>query len=96
MIQGSRLLNDNGPVLGLNVFDLMAAITLLLIGTEVLDHTAIEVASLVAPFALLGFLVPIRLRSRRRIIRDRIYYWALKLGCRGLCGGRIYVPKQYS
>ena len=101
MIQGSRLLNDNGPVLGLNVYDLMAAIGLLLIGTEIFDHTAIEVASLVAPFLLLGILVPIRLKYRRKTVRDRIYYWARKLGYLGFCGffefrgGRIYVPTRY-
>jgi hypothetical protein len=90
MIRGSRLLNDNGPVLGLNAYDLMGAIVLLVTLAQLLAGTGLEFVALPVAAIVLIAMIPLRLRRRRGILRDTIRFW-----CRRTVGrGRIHVPKQ--
>jgi hypothetical protein len=70
--QGSHLLNDNGPVLGLNVYDLGFAVGVLIVFSEILAPLGLGVLGLPAAGAVLVGLIPVRLRMRRKIIRDTI------------------------
>ena len=79
MIQGSRLLNDNGSVIGLNVFDLIGAIAVLVLAGECLRPIGLDVAAVPIAVAALVGLIPIRLKYRRKIIRDTLVH-ALHLG----------------
>jgi hypothetical protein len=89
MIRGSRLLNDNGTVLGLNVFDLIGAIVVLVLFAHLLGGTSLEFLALpVAALALIA-LIPIRLKYRRKIIRDFCRFWLNRIFNKG----RIRVGK---
>jgi hypothetical protein len=84
MIRGSRLLNDNGPVLGLNVFDLIGAIVALILFAHLLGGTSLEFLALpVAALALIA-LIPLRLKHRRKIIRDFCRFWLNRIFNKGL------------
>jgi hypothetical protein len=69
-VQGSRLLNDNGSVIGLNVGDLIGALGVLVMAAELLRPLGLDVAAV--PLAVLSLvaLVPVRLKYRRKIVRD--------------------------
>ena len=80
MIYGSRHLNDNGPVFGLNVFDLVGAMGVLVGAAKILEGTNFEFLSLPLAGGVLVALIPIRLRTGRKIIRDKIRYALLRCG----------------
>lgn len=85
MAYGSRVLNDNGSVLGLNIYDLIGSVTVLVITSELLKPFGLEFLSvLVAIFSLI-LLIPIRLRYRRKIIRDAVRFYI----------GRFYISSFY-
>lgn len=88
MVFGSRLLNENGNFLGLNVYDLIGAVAILIFAAEALNAFALEI--LAAPLACTALvsLIPIRLRFRRKIIRDTLAYL--------LRGKGVYDPRQTS
>ncbi len=75
-ITPSRILNDGRGVFGLWMTDLAGAIFLFVLLSSLLDGTAFAILS--APIALgsLVPLIPIRLSTRRKIIRDFLIYWA--------------------
>ena len=75
MANGARFLNDNGPVLGLNAFDLIGAMAILVVTSELLRPVHLEFLSIPAAIAALVALIPIRLRYRRRIIRDSVGFF---------------------
>jgi hypothetical protein len=74
MVQGSRLLNDNGSVIGLNVFDLIGAVGVLVLTGEGLRPIGLEALAVPAAVACLTALIPIRLKYRRKIVRDTLLY----------------------
>ena len=91
MIQGSRLLNDNATFFGLNVYDLMASIAVLVCLSEIFDGTVFELLPLVGSIGLLVLLAPIRLRCRRKIVRDFATYYLRRV----FTGGLVYDPRRH-
>ena len=87
MAQGSRLLNENGSVLGLNTHDLVGAMVVLVAASWALKPLGLDVLAVPVAVGALAVLVPVRLRSRRKIIRDTLYFH--------LTHGRLYVPKKH-
>ncbi len=75
MTYGSRVLNDNGSVLGLNIYDLIGSVTVLVITSELFRPVGLEFLSVVIAVLSLVCLIPIRLRYRRKIIRDAIGFY---------------------
>ncbi len=71
-VYGSRLLNDNGNVLGLNAADLVSGVAVLIVSAEILKPLGIEVFSVPLACLSIVMLIPVRLRYRRKIIRDTI------------------------
>jgi hypothetical protein len=72
---GSRVLNDSGSVLGLNIYDLIGAVAALVITSELLRPVGLEFLSVIIGILSLVFLVPIRLKFRRKIIRDTVGFY---------------------
>lgn len=70
MVQGSRLLNDNGSVVGLNVADLVGGLAVLVGAGELLRPLSLEIAAVPVAVLSLVALVPVRLKYRRKILRD--------------------------
>lgn len=68
----SRVLNDQRGVFGLWMSDFGAAIGVFMGGSWVLDGTGYELLSLPGAGLFLVALSPIRLTTRRKIIRDFI------------------------
>jgi hypothetical protein len=75
MVYGSRTLNNNGMLLGLNVYDLIGAVAVMIVCSVVLQPLKVEFLSVPAGILALTSLIPIRLKYRRRIIRDSVGFW---------------------
>ncbi|MEK6706673.1 MAG: hypothetical protein AABZ06_12885 [Bdellovibrionota bacterium] len=90
MATGARFLNDNGSLMGLNVYDLIGAVGVLIVSSEVLRPLFLEFLSIPIAVAALIALIPIRLRYRRKIIRDSIGF---AIGARVLKEAR-HAPKR--
>jgi hypothetical protein len=86
MVQGARFLNDNGHLLGLNIYDLIGAVGVLVIASELLRPVGLEFLGVPAGIGAMVALIPIRLRYRRRIIRDTIGF---------LVGARIVHERKH-
>ena len=71
-VMPSRVLNDQRGVFGLWMSDFAAGVAVFMGGSWILDGTGYELVSIPAALATLGFLSPIRLVTRRKIIRDFI------------------------
>lgn len=71
-IQPSRILNDNRGVFGLWLSDFAAAVAVFMGGSWILEGTGIELSALFLALGALAVLGPIRLATRRGIIRDFI------------------------
>lgn len=69
-VSPSRVLNDQRGVFGLWMSDFGAAIAVFMGGSWVLDGTGFELVSLPVAILVLIVLSPIRLSTRRKIIRD--------------------------
>ncbi|MGK5087910.1 hypothetical protein WDW86_10160 [Bdellovibrionota bacterium FG-2] len=83
MIYGARNLNDNGSVLGLNIFDLIGAVGVMVVTSEMLRPLRLEFLSVLAGAVSLAVLIPIRMKYRRKIIRDTMLFF---LGSRRIKG----------
>ena len=68
----SRVLNDQRGIFGLWMTDFAAGIAVFMGGSWILDGTGYELLSIPAALVALGILSPIRLSTRRKIIRDFI------------------------
>jgi len=68
----SRVLNDQRGVFGLWMSDFGAAVGVFMGGSWLLEGSGYELLSLPAAILLLVVLSPIRLSTRRKIIRDFI------------------------
>ena len=66
----SRILNDQRGIFGLWMSDFGAAVCVFMGGSWLLDGSGYELLSLPAAILLLFILSPIRLSTRRKIIRD--------------------------
>ncbi len=80
-VYGSRTLNDNGPLFGLIIYDLVGAVGVLIVTSFLFRPLGVEFFSIPATALSLFALIPIRMRYRRRIIRDSLGFW---LGARAL------------
>lgn len=74
VITPSRILNDQRGVFGLWLTDFAAAICVFMGGSWLLDGTGYELVSLPLAALVLAILSPIRLSTRRKIIRDYVRY----------------------
>ncbi len=74
VVQPSRVLNDQRGFFGLGMQDFAAAIVLFMVLSWVLDGSSVALISLPLSVLLLVGLSPIRLSTRRHIIRDAIVY----------------------
>lgn len=74
-ITPSRILNDEKGIFGLWMTDLAAGVGIFVVLSVVLDGSSFAVCSL--PVAILSLvpLSPLRLSTRRHIIRDAVSYW---------------------
>ncbi len=72
----SRILNDQRGVFGLWLTDFAAGVAVFMGGSWLLDGSGYELVSLPLAVLTLGILSPIRLSTRRKIIRDSIR-WCL-------------------
>jgi heme exporter protein D len=70
-----RALNDRFGLFGLTLSDLLGAVCIFLICSTALEDTSYGILAL--PMGLLSLLclVPIRLTTRRRILRDSALYY---------------------
>ena len=75
IVRGSRHLNSNGGVLGLNIYDLVGAIGILILVSEGLRPIRFEILAVPVAVGSLFALIPLRLRFRRKMIRDTLLYW---------------------
>ena len=74
-VMPSRVLNDQRGVFGLWMSDFGAAIGVFMGGSWILDGSGYELFSLPASVVVLIILSPIRLTTRRKIIRDFFRRW---------------------
>lgn len=70
VVTPSRILNDQRGVFGLWLTDFAAGISVFMGGSWVLDGSGYELVSLPLAALVLVILSPIRLSTRRKIIRD--------------------------
>lgn len=82
----SRVLNDQRGVFGLWLSDFAAAVAVFMGGSCLLDGSGCELISLPLAALVLVGLSPIRLSTRRKIIRDWIRWW--------LTPRRLYDPSK--
>lgn len=66
----SRLLNDDRGVFGLSFSDFAAAIAVFMLSTKCLEGTGYELVAVPLAVLVLVVLSPIRLSTRRHILRD--------------------------
>ena len=85
MLTPSRHLNNEKTIFGLDLKDLMASLFVLSICNIILENTRLEFLSVVMSILLLVALVPIRVKYRRKIIRDFLWFH--------LTSGVIYDPR---
>lgn len=74
-ITPSRILNDERGVFGLLMSDVAAGVGVFVVLSLLLDGTAISILALPVSAMSLIPLSPIRLSTRRHIIRDALAYW---------------------
>ena len=84
-VRTARLLNERRGSLGLNETDFVAAGGFFIVVSSLLSGTPFMLVAFPLTLIPLALLWPIRLKYRRKIIRD---YLAMKLYPR-----RVYVPK---
>lgn len=70
----SRVLNDQRGVFGLWLTDFAAAVGVFMSGSWALDGTGYELVSIPLAVLLLVVLAPLRLSTRRKIVRDHFRY----------------------
>jgi hypothetical protein len=89
MKRTSRVLNDDSYILGLSYGDISGAgiflLGLLFLGKALKFES--QLWALMLSVIALGFLIPIRMKLRRKIIRDGVIYLILK--------DKVYVKKDY-
>lgn len=73
----SRILNDDSYFLGLSYTDISGAGIVLLVQILIFKFLGVQnmIWALMITIAGLGFIVPIRLSFRRKIIRDSLKYF---------------------
>ncbi len=74
-VQPSRVLNDQRRIFGLGLNDFAAAIVIFMGGSWVFEGSGYELLSIPAAVLFLVILSPVRLSTRRKVIRD----WGHKL-----------------
>jgi len=79
MKKPSRILNDESFTLGLDRNDIMALAVVFSIGQVIFKAIGFEYLSLFATVTVGLALVGIRLRYRRKIIRDTVKYYYYRL-----------------
>lgn len=88
MITPSRILNDQRGIFGLWLSDFAASVAVFMGGSWLLDGSGYELVSLPVAALVLFILSPIRLTTRRKIIRDYIRW--------RLTPRRLYDPSKQS
>jgi hypothetical protein len=83
-VMPSRVLNDQRGIFGLWMSDFGAAVAVFMGGSWVLDGTRYQLLSIPAALFVLLVLIPIRLSTRRKIVRDYLR--------RGLTSEVLYDP----
>ncbi len=68
----SRNLNDNGFILGLTFLDFVFGLMLFALVSRFLEHTKLAALSFGVAILFWLILIPIRLKYRKKIIRDSI------------------------
>ena len=86
----SRTINEKSQVMGLNGGDLFALSVTFLLLQQVFLRFELEWVPLLISFFLAGILVSVRLKYRRKIIRDMLSYALIKT----FMGG-IYFVRKY-
>jgi hypothetical protein len=85
----SRVLNDDSYLLGLSYGDISGAgifLLVLLFAGKALKFDS-QLWALMLSVAVLGVMIPVRMKFRRKIIRDGVIYLILK--------DKVYVKKDY-
>ncbi len=70
----SRHLNDNRFILGLTIVDFGCGIIVFVLASRLLENTRIAPLGFLVPLAFWVFLIPIRIKYRRKVIRDFIIH----------------------
>lgn len=73
-LKPSRLLNEKRGFLGLSMIDFGAAIGVFVLSTSLLEGSKYQIVSFFLAAALLLILSPVRLKTRRKILRDLLSY----------------------
>lgn len=87
-IHPSRLLNDTRNIFGLTMTDFASGVAVFVFTSLCLDGTGFEIASFPIALSSLVPLVPLRLTTRRKIIRDTVFS--------KLKGAKLYDPRLRS
>lgn len=82
----SRFLNDPRGFVGLSLSDFIAAVVLFGFISRLFEDTTIEYLALPISLMCLAGIAPIRLKTRRKIIRDSISFFITKR--------RVYDPRS--
>ena len=83
-----RTMNERNTFLGLNVWDAVGLSVLFMIVNTLLNQTPYELLSFASFLLPLPVLIPLRMRKRRKMIRDCILFI--------LSPRRLYDPKMVS
>ena len=75
MLHGARTLNQPASIFGLNAYDLIGSVGVMIVSAEILRPVGLDFLSVVLGSLSLVALIPIRLKYRRRIIRDSVLYF---------------------
>lgn len=88
LVQPSRLLNDQRGILGLTLSDFGAGILVFIVSSLILEGGRWDILAL--PIAILSLLcvIPLRLRTRRNILRDTVSFY--------LTSRKVYSPYDRS
>lgn len=79
----SKILNDERGVFGLYFSDFGGAVFIFIFWSVLFEKTALHLAAIPVAILALAVLIPIRLSTRRRILRDAASYFLQKRGFHG-------------
>lgn len=83
----SRVLNEPSNIMGLISTDILAISGVFVISQRLLYYVGLEIFAILIAFVLAIGLSVVRMKYRRKIIRDSIIYFFSKY----ICSGVIYV-----
>jgi hypothetical protein len=74
-VMPSRIINDQRGVFGLWMSDFGAAILVFVVWSKIFEGARVEILAVAVAIVALVILSPIRLTTRRKIIRDAIGFY---------------------